>query len=657
MTSRFLISILSIVLCYSAHGQMTRGAMDVERSAIDLDGEEAYDTGIKFIKSDSSYYLGWLYLGAAMHQRAADIMGYQKCTEPLLRAKILIEREYGKVLATRMRSEQTFFENYYLFQDYNYLAYYLSSSYSIIDKPDSVFWVADAYQRMNIQKDLAYYNGPFISKAWTVYRNRNYTSDDFGFLRGSLDSNMDYVHELLDSARARIEANVALNDQVIGYLDNSADFGTLYHLESIIYAYEKEYEKAEQAYNELESYGLFSYNNYALLKLSEGEFEEAFRYFDYNKKVVPYHKALEEWIYFEGILNTYRHDNKSSIKALRDWIKTVGSTPGYGWYNIGLARSLLYNGDLQAARAAWTKAKNFTEYHIGTTLGEESYEQALEFLDVLMTDYEMRALKFENPRWFFSLKQIGRYINIRWKLMIKRWKILNEVAGYQDREKLIYDLFSGENTSGWYDIFHTLRDFSVRYFSDYYEKLVLDENTPLGLRPYYRYALASLYQRGGQRRKAREHLEALEKETNDDYEFDRLLHFFMLDSRIALGMTTEKQGNSQMYDIYPELIPYTSHRLLFQLEVIGVDDDLTRDCIQRMKSCRVDFVEGDDPTIPTVNINSVIADDQNFLIVNVSRYGKKLMDPYKLSIAEESDGIKIAYAIFNIFNLDAENQR
>jgi len=55
-------------------------------------------------------------------------------------------------------------------------------------------------------------------------------------------------------------------------------------------------------------------------------------------------------------------------------ITESGSTPGFGWYNIALARGYLYDGQLDSCEAALDKAANFKELHIGTTLTQTQYD-------------------------------------------------------------------------------------------------------------------------------------------------------------------------------------------------------------------------------------------------------------------------------------------
>ncbi len=645
-----LIIILALCLQCVANAQSgSRATLDEERQYIDLESEEGYEFALKALAQDSNYYLGWLYMGAYLYDRAADQIGYAKSTLPLLQAKKLIEKDYVAKLKERTSNETTFFDNYYLYQDYNYLSFFLREAYNVMARPDSSFWIVGEYQKFDFQKDLAYFNGPFLSKAWIVYRYRTFTQDDFSFLRGSLEENMAYIHQLMDSSKNRIQRNIKLNNQAVFYFGNEADMTSYYHFESIVYAYEKEYEKAEKAYREMEEYGAFSYNNYALMKMSEGKFAEAMRYFDFIRKAQPYEKVLEEWIYYQSLLNTYQNKNKESIEQIKNWIEIVGSTPGYGWYNIALARAYLYQGDLESASKSLQKAKNFTEYHIGTTLGQESYEQAIEFLDVLLESYKLQALKFENPRWYFSLRGIAKYISQRWRLLLKRWNLLNKIAGYSDRDKIVYDLFSGESTQGWYETLYSLKSYSHRYFIQYYQQLMQQENTPTELSPYYNYAIALIESESGNHPKVLDALKKLSSDTTGVDDFSSLLVFMIYDLEADEALVSESRSAQQMYGLYPTLLPYTERTMTFNLVVDGSTTPLVEDCIERMQKCRINWIESAEDDLPTVVLHPLKIKSKEYIELTVTQYGDELITPYKQELKEAADGVKLAYAIFDVY--------
>ncbi len=642
----FTVSLLAFTQL--VQGQSVRDRIDYRRLEVDLESEEAYEAAQEFLRLDSTYYIGWLYLGSYLHQRAADRSGYSKCVIPLLKAKELIESDYNKELNNRTTSEEVFFSNFNLYQDYNFIAYFLSSSYSVMDQPDSSYWIASEYQKHDFQKDLSYYNGPFLSKAWTVYRHRAFSSSDHKFLKSDLKNNMSYVHELMDSSYSRIERNIELNNQALPYFSNSSDLASYYYFNSIIQAYDKKYDQAEKSYESMEKYGIFSHNNYALLKMSQGLFSEAYDNFDFERELDPYQKVLEEWIYYQGILNTYSNNNKESIQLITDWINKVGSTPGYGWYNIALARSYLFQGDLDNATKSLQKAKNFTEYHIGTTLGEEGYEQAIDFLDVMLTSYKLEAIKFENPKWYLSFSTIGKYIKQRWELLLKRWKLLNKIAGFEDREKLIYDLFSGESTSGWYETLYTLKTYSVGFFIEYYQKLLRQEDTPQGLVSFYSFALSLLQSEGGYKQKSISSLEHSQSVITNSTETLSLLEFLQLEQKANLGKVKNLTASQQMFTLYPSLLPYTNRTMSFELKISGKTTELVEKCIKRMKKCRIDFVRTEGQ-FPLVTLTPLVQGEDEFMVVDVSLNGEKIIDTYKLSIMSEDDGVKLAYALFDIY--------
>jgi hypothetical protein len=72
-------------------------------------------------------------------------------------------------------------------------------------------------------------------------------------------------------------------------------------------------------------------------------------------------RALREPYYYLPELYIYAGRTKDAIKMCNNIISASGSTPGFGWYNIALARSYLYDAQLDSAEAALNKAANFKE--------------------------------------------------------------------------------------------------------------------------------------------------------------------------------------------------------------------------------------------------------------------------------------------------------
>ncbi len=625
--------------------------MQSEHRELGIDPKTADKKAQKYLSSDSTYYMGWLYEGAFLFDRAADFVGYGKCIYPFLRAKLLLEKEYAEDLFTRTRKYEKYYQIFPYQDDYQYISYCLSQSYATISRPDSSYWIAEEYKRINFQKDVNRYHGPYISQAWIVYRNRYRLDMNFAFLQSELDSNVNRAEQLMDSSKWRNENNAEINNQALSFVDNNLDLQSYYHFQSILFSYKKQFEDAEESYDKLENLGYFSFNNYALLKMAEGQFAQSNMYFEYERKGFPEQKFLEEWIYYLSILNTYNGENKRSIRDLKSWIDKVGSTPGYGWYQIALARALAYNGNLKEAEDALTKARFFTEYHIGTTLGQESYEQAISFLDLFIQELKLHQIKFENKRWYLSLSYLWKYTKVKWNIWIRKWVLQNELANFSDREKLVYDLFSGESVSGWQELYLPIQDFSPRYFLRYYQSLIASENTPAELLPFYKFAKMGILMEQGQDKKAQTLAEELRRESLLADPYYRLLAYELECKYSELGLENERKSQQNKYRMYPTMLPFSSERMHFNVEYYGEKSDHVERIKDRLGRTNIGFNTEKNPEDPTAIITFMKSQGRNFASVSLDFEGERLLEAQKFSLESEEDALKIAYALFQIYKI------
>src|SRR5678810_669387 len=90
-----------------------------------------------------------------------------------------------------------------------------------------------------------------------------------------------------------------------------------------------------------------------------------------------------------------------------DIIAANGSTPGFGWYNIALARGYLYDAQLDSAEAALNKAANFKELHIGTTLTQSQYDLSINLLRIQLYDKKIDQEKFLNKGWWYTFSSLA----------------------------------------------------------------------------------------------------------------------------------------------------------------------------------------------------------------------------------------------------------
>src|SRR3954462_6558994 len=272
----------------------------------------------------------------------------------------------------------------------------LKECYDNIEMPDSVMWVLNSFLSYNFPKD---HLGANTTKAWTYHRNRFFSSDKFSFLKNSVEENekaaFDYCYYALD----QIEANKAKNDQWFGPGQSEPDKMSVYHYLALLHCYNKNYDSSEYYYQRLAQAGAVSWNNYGNEKHELGEFAVALEYLERDKYKYQ-QKMLKEPFYFVPMLDVYSGRTKDAMAMCKEAIVNSGSTPGFGWYNIALSRSYLYDGQLDSAEYTLQKAADFKEIHIGTTLTQSQYDFTINLLKLQLAERKIALIKFVNKGWW-----------------------------------------------------------------------------------------------------------------------------------------------------------------------------------------------------------------------------------------------------------------
>ena len=161
--------------------------IDAKRMIEDVNGEDALPRSREFKRIDSTYYVGWMFEGAYKYNHAADYLGFKNAAVPLEHALDLMEHDYAKALSTRTGDIMVFYPIRVLVPDYTMIAYYLMNSYANTDQPDKVYKLLRRTLKWKFQ--ASYYMDCYNHLAWTVHRNRFYTSAKYPFLKNSIDEN------------------------------------------------------------------------------------------------------------------------------------------------------------------------------------------------------------------------------------------------------------------------------------------------------------------------------------------------------------------------------------------------------------------------------------------------------------------------------------
>ena len=180
---------------------------------------------------------------------------------PLERALRLMERDYRRsllpahlilCLISRAISYQ---------MDYTMIAYYLMNCYSNMEDPEKVYELAAPGGEDGIFSATITWM-PIIISAWTVHRNRFYTSAKYSFLKNSIDENEKLAQRYLDSGFRQIAINRRLKKKYFHQAMSSRRDYRSYHYKSILYGYAFNIDSASHYYDLMRSSPVFPHNNY-----------------------------------------------------------------------------------------------------------------------------------------------------------------------------------------------------------------------------------------------------------------------------------------------------------------------------------------------------------------------------------------------------------
>ena len=71
-----------------------------------------------------------------------------------------------------------------------------------------------------------------------------------------------------------------------------------------------------------------------------------------------------------------------------------------------MARSYLYNGQLDSCEKAIEKAAQFKELHLATTLGQAQYDFAVNVVKLMLVNQKIERIKFFNTGWWYSITDL-----------------------------------------------------------------------------------------------------------------------------------------------------------------------------------------------------------------------------------------------------------
>ena len=624
-----------------------RYEIEAKRMGVSPDDNEALPRSREFLRIDSTYYVGWYFEGAYRFNHAADFQGYKACVAPLEKALTLLEKDFSKELSTRSSDLFQYYPVFGYQNDYTRIAYYLYTCYSNIEDPNAAYALLRRVIRWNFERDLNFDVYNYLG--WLVHRNRFYTNDKYAFLKNNLDENERLALAYLDSGLLRIKKNFSINQSIFGPDYQRMEFEAVYHYKSILYSYGLQIDSAEHYYGLLKGSGIFPHNNYGTFKMINAQFREAEEHYQQAVFQESGDKRLKEWAYYQTLLKIYKGQPKQAISDIKEMINAVGSTPGYGWYNIALARAYFYDGQIEQAEKATAKAAGFNELHIGTTLGQSHYNFSIQLEKLLQLQARIERLKFEKSNWWYTPSTLLELAKLTTEKYAQQFLIISQFAENPERDRVVYKLFSTESTVIWDEVWFLIKDFSSAYFIKKFENEIKNDPRPL-VKKYFQLFVAKLKIKEGKYAEAKNHLQDLALSAPVDSEFE---HLFEARVQEALAMCLNALDEHRsaalarlnFYNTFPQLVPLSSEKPSFILSVKGQDN---HPLVRELKKSSLDFSPKFTALSPKIILEFVQKDKHDvvrFTVLNPD--GQTVIPARELVVKNiESTSKALLYGIF-----------
>jgi hypothetical protein len=591
-----LFSILHFTFCINTYAQNSaaRYEIDAKRVGVNPTDKDALPRSREFIRLDSTYYVGYMYEGMYKEDKSSDFIGYRNAIPALRKSFTLFQKDYGRNMKQMFTSPEAYMQNINKYIDFLQLANTLRECYDNIEMPDSVIWVLDEVDKFNFPKE---HLTTTTYRAWTYHRNRFYTSEKYPFLKNSIEENEKMAFHYCYQALGKIEKNQFKNDQWFGMGQALQDKLNVYHYLALLHCYNKNYDSSEYYYQRLSESGTISWNNYGNMKHELGSFQTAIEYFT-RDKYKSYQKMLREPFYFLPMLNVYAGRTKEAMSLSKEAIEFAGSTPGFGWYNLALTRSYLYDGQLDSAQYTLTKAADFKEIHIGTTLTQGQYDFTVNMLKLQLTDRKIAQEKFTNSGWWYSPAALYKIASLKIEKILVEYVLINQLSANLERDRTVYDLFCSEATTTFDEAYYLIKDFSPKYFIKKYEGYQ-QKDPRKEVKRYFELFAHQMEWADGKEETALKGYRQMIKQVMVDTSSEKLFLGRLFE---GLYKGNKEEGNKQdqqfyansLFETYPQLLPFSGVKLKMKLEVSGANDETTAAVVKEIKNSNINWVDDAD---------------------------------------------------------------
>jgi hypothetical protein len=614
-----------------------RYEIDAKRLGVVPTDRDALPRGREFVRIDSTYYIGWMYQGLYLHDRAADFAGYQRALPMLRKAFLLIEKDFGAQLTTLYSDPMVYMQNNQRYNDYVFVVRALREAYENLDMPDSAMWALEKAERKKFKRDFI---GLYGAKAWIIHRNRFYDSKRFPFLKNSVEENEQLALRACYQGFANIQRNLYQNNEWFGDFHSYIDRQYIYHYLALIHSYLKNYDSATYYYNQMADAGMVSWNNFGSLKAETGYFAEATEMYGRDRYKYGGLKQLMEPFYYLPLLKVYAAQTDEAATIAKEAITYSNSSPGFGWYNIALARAYLYNGQYDSAWLTLDKASRFQEVHIGTTLTQPQYDFTIGLLKLVWFHQKIASLKFLRKDWWYHPSVMYELAVLESRKYLHEYLLANQLALNPERERIVYELFCGESTVSFDEIYYLMERFSPGFFAKTMEQYAKSDVREK-VKPYFLLYQARLLRANKQKEKADELARNILQSARVDTMHERLFIgrlYQLLWQRAAeqSNRTDARRFGLAMYRYYPNLVPSTGWPFAVNLQLKGATGPFSEKVMGDIR--RSQLVVENAADLPLVLLNTKSKGIKHEVLIEVFDPNGKLQVRERF-LAKEAEGV------------------
>lgn len=647
--SYLLLFVFALAGATALHAQdaAARYEIDAKRIGVDPRDKDALPRSREFIRLDSTYYVGWMYEGIYKADRSADYLGYRNAIIPLQKSFDLLDKDFGKTFRSLYNSFDNLYRDFNRLQDLFLIFAALKECYDNLEMPREsmalIDWI-DSYRFKNDYGfDLCYH------RSWMYHRNRFLTSKNAAFLGNSVEDNERLAFQWCYNGLAYIQKYSGDNEAIFGPGQDEQRQLTIYHNLALLHCYNKNYDSSVYYYEKLADGGRVSWNNYGGMQGEIGNFSTSAEYFSMDL-YKGYSNYLREPYYYLPELYVFAGRQKEAIRITQEMISESGSTPGFGWYNIALARGYLYDAQLDSAELALDKAANFKELHIGTTLTQSQYDFTINLLRVQLYDKKIQQEKFLNKGWWYSPQSLYNIALYTLEKKMAEYITVNQLMYNPERNRLLYDLFCAEATTSFDEAWFLMRDFSPQYFIKKYEGY-RETDKRGNIQRYFNLFIAKFTAEKGDQQNAIDLLEEMERTVVADTAYEKLFIARAYESLAGLYDDADNTSGAATYgnallELYPQLLPYSGLKPQVQLNIQGADDATVQQVIDELKDCNIAF--STDANNPSATIAFTKKGSAYEVLINMrSATGKRVVLNERLIFKQpEGAGKEIALRLF-----------